>query len=356
MQQIQRDLIQQIAVLGQNVLCVGIAARQQRLNLLVGGRGGGVGTVHHGAAVKIGIGDGGQRHQTELFTHAVLRDHLARKLGRTLNVIGGAGGLDAENGLLGGAAAQKRLQLDDQFFLARQELFLLGHLHGVAQRAGGVRDNGDLGNGLRVLLQRRDQCVADLVIGYNAFFHVGQDGALLFCTGDDRFKRGKQILLIDGLASLAHGAQRGLVYQICKIRADCTGSCLCDLMQVNVLSQLDVAGVDAQRLVSALQIRAVDDDTAVKASRAQKRLVQNLGTVGGGQNDDTLARVKAVNFGKQLVERLLALIVAAELAVARAADGVDLINKDDGRRDLVGLLEQAAHAACAHADEHLNKV
>ena len=50
--------------------------------------------------------------------------------------------------LLGSAAAQHGLEFDDEFFFAGQELFLLRHLHGVAQCAGGVRDDGDLGDGL----------------------------------------------------------------------------------------------------------------------------------------------------------------------------------------------------------------
>ena len=39
-----------------------------------------------------------------------------------------------------------------------------------------------------------------------------------------------------------------------------------------------------------------------------------------------------------------------------AAHGVDLIDKDDGRRGLLGLVKQIAHAAGAHAHEHLHKV
>src|SRR5437868_5789493 len=37
-------------------------------------------------------------------------------------------------------------------------------------------------------------------------------------------------------------------------------------------------------------------------------------------------------------------------------DGVDLVDEDDARRVLLALLEQVAHAARAHADEHLDEV
>ena len=67
--------------------------------------------------------------------------------------------------------------------------------------------------------------------------------------------------------------------------------------------------------------------------------------------------VEAVHLDEQLVERLLALVVAAaETGAAVATDGVDLVDEDDGRRRLLGLLEQVAHPARADADEHLDEV
>ena len=67
--------------------------------------------------------------------------------------------------------------------------------------------------------------------------------------------------------------------------------------------------------------------------------------------------VEAVHLDEQLVEGLLALVVAAAHAgTAVAADGVDLVDEDDGGRVLLGLLEEVAHAAGADADEHLDEV
>ena len=62
--------------------------------------------------------------------------------------------------------------------------------------------------------------------------------------------------------------------------------------------------------------------------------------------DDAPVTVEAVHLGEDLVERLLALVVAAAAARpaaaaawAGAADGVDLVNEHDARRVLLGLLE-----------------
>ena len=114
--------------------------------------------------------------------------------------------------------------------------------------------------------------------------------------------------------------------------------------------------MDKQGLVTALQIRAVDNDAAVKAARAQQGLIQNFGAVRRREDHDALRGIEAVDLGKQLVQGLLALVVAAEAAVTAAADGIDLIDKDDSRGDLAGLLEQIAHAARADADEHFHEV
>jgi hypothetical protein len=67
--------------------------------------------------------------------------------------------------------------------------------------------------------------------------------------------------------------------------------------------------------------------------------------------------LEAVHLDEQLVERLLALVVAAAHAgAAVAADGVDLVDEDDAGRVLLALLEQVADARRADADEHLDEV
>ena len=109
--------------------------------------------------------------------------------------------------------------------------------------------------------------------------------------------------------------------------------------------------------LTAIDIGIADRHLAVKATGAQQRRIQNIRAVGGSDDDNALIRTKAVHLHKQLVERLLALIVAAAHAgAAVAADGIDLINEDDGRRILFGLGEQVAHAGGAYTDVHFHEV
>ena len=123
------------------------------------------------------------------------------------------------------------------------------------------------------------------------------------------------------------------------------------------LGQRLAAGVDLEDLLAALAVGAVDDDLAVEAAGPQQRRVEDVGPVGGGDQDDVVLHLEAVHLDQQLVQRLLALVVAAAHAgAAVAADGVDLVHEDDAGRVLFGLLEEVADAAGADADEHLDEV
>ena len=104
-------------------------------------------------------------------------------------------------------------------------------------------------------------------------------------------------------------------------------------------------------------VRVRHHDLAVETAGTQQRRVEHVGAVGGGDQDDALVGLEAVHLDQQLVEGLLALVVAAaEAGAAMAADGVDFVDEDDAGRVLLALLEHVAHAAGADADEHLDEV
>ena len=128
--------------------------------------------------------------------------------------------------------------------------------------------------------------------------------------------------------------------------------------------QVDLAGRAAcpWRAPSRMALRpfpvgTVDHDLPVEAPGPQQRRVEDVGPVGGRHHDDALVGLEAVHLHQQLVEGLLALVVAAAQAgAAMAADGVDLVHEDDAGLVLLGLLEQVAHPAGADAHEHLHEV
>jgi hypothetical protein len=104
-------------------------------------------------------------------------------------------------------------------------------------------------------------------------------------------------------------------------------------------------------------VRQRDRDLPVEAARPEQGRVEDLGPVGGREDHDARGRVEAVHLGQQLVERLLALVVGHHRAAAgpALADRVDLVDEDDGRGALAGLLEQVADPGRADADEQLHE-
>ena len=117
--------------------------------------------------------------------------------------------------------------------------------------------------------------------------------------------------------------------------------------------------VHLEDLRAPAQVGQLDDDAAVEAAGAQQRRVEHLGAVRRGEQHDALRRVEAVHLDEQLVQRLLLLVVAAELQPgpgARLPDRVELVDEDDARRLRLRLLEEVAHARRADADEHLDEL
>ena len=96
---------------------------------------------------------------------------------------------------------------------------------------------------------------------------------------------------------------------------------------------------------------------AVETAGAQQRGIEHIGAVGGGDKNHAVVGFEAVHLDEQLVQGLLALVVsAAEAGAAMAADRVDFVDEDDAGSVLLALLEEVADAACADADEHLDKI
>ena len=157
--------------------------------------------------------------------------------------------------------------------------------------------------------------------------------------------RGKESRLVDEQRDVGAGRARG------------RGG---DPLEVDVGRELHVAGVNLEDLDTALAVWAVDGDAAVEPTWAKQGRVEDLGTVRRAQDDHVRARLEAVHLGEDLAERLLAFVVAAaqpgDVAGARAPDRVELVDEDDRRRRLLGLLEQVAHPRGAHADDRLDEL
>ena len=181
--------------------------------------------------------------------------------------------------------------------------------------------------------------------------------ALLLEAGDQPIDRRLEVLHADRRLVVARREQRRLVHQVGEVGAGEAGGPRGDDLQVDVRRDLHALDVDAQDLLASLDVGLVDEHLPIEPAGAEQRRVEHLGPVGRAHDDDALARVEAVHLGEQLIERLLALFVAADRALhAHLAERVELVDEDDARRLGFGLLEQIADARGADADEHLDEL
>src|SRR5207253_3813195 len=99
----------------------------------------------------------------------------------------------------------------------------------------------------------------------------------------------------------------------------------------------------------------VYEHLSIEPSGAEQRRVEDLGPVRRAHDDYAFARIEPVHLREQLIQRLLALLVAAERTLhAHLAERIELVDEDDARRLGFGLLKQIANASGADADEHLD--
>ena len=295
-------------------------------------------------------------HRAKPLREAVLGDHLAGNVGGLLQIIGSTGGDILQDQLFGHAAAQTGNDILEHFTLCHVAAVFLGQVHGVAASLT-TRDNGDLVHTGVMLAVEARHSVACLVVSSQLLFLRGHNAALLLRASHHLHGSFLDILHGNGLAVAACSQQSRFVDKVLKVCACKACGALCNDPERDIRGQRLLFGVDLEDLLTALDIRQAHIDLTIKAARTQQGLIQNVGTVGGRHDDDAVVGLKAVHFHQQLVQGLLAFIVAAaQTGTALTAHSIDLINEDDAGHGLLCLIEQVTHAGCTHADVHFHKV
>ena len=100
--------------------------------------------------------------------------------------------------------------------------------------------------------------------------------------------------------------------------------------------------MDAEDFATAALVGHADDDLAVEAAGTAQRLVDRLGPVGGGDDDQILARLQPVHQGEELGDQAL-FRLAADLP-ALGGDRIQLVDEDDRGHGLGRFLENLAQA------------
>src|SRR5690606_28815634 len=115
--------------------------------------------------------------------------------------------------------------------------------------------------------------------------------------------------------------------------------------QIDRAVQRLAASVNAQYGIAPDKVWAIEHNPAIETPGAQQRRIEHVGAVRRGDDDHIGMLVEAIHLDQNLVERLLAFVVpAADANPALAADGINLINKNDAGGVAFRFLEQVAHA------------
>src|SRR6266849_8481566 len=325
-------LVQHLDVAAQEELGALVGLEQEAAHLGVDRDGGLLGVIdllREVAAEEDLLFPLAEGHRPELVAHAPLADHLARQLRRAFDVVARPGGHAAQRQLLRRAPAEEDGQLAQEVLLrvgvpvVERDLLRQPERHATG-------DDGHLVHRVGARHELGDQGVAGLVVGRDApLLQADDHGAPLgahhhLVLGDLEVRHRDPFLV------LARGEEGRLVDEVLQVGAGEARRLAREQLDVHVLADRHATGVDLQDAFPALHVGPRHDDPAVEAAGPEERRVEDVGPVGGRDQDDALVGLEAVHLDQQLVEGLLALVVAAAQAgAAVAADGVDLVDEDD---------------------------
>ena len=348
-----------VHVLGQGTAAglIGLVDDIPHLAVNLGGSALAVALAHAQIAAQEGLLLGGAvDHRAQPLGETVLGDHLAGDVGGLLQVVGSTGGDVVQDQLFGHAAAQTGDDILKHLALGDVAAVFFGQVHGVAAGLA-AGDNGNLMDaGVMLAVEARHR-VARLVIGGELFLFGGDDPALLLGAGHDLHGSFLNVLHGDGLAVAPGSQQSCLVDQVLQVGAGKTGGPLGDHLEGDVRGQGFIPGVDLEDLLAALDIGQTYIDLTVETAGTEQSFIQDIGPVGGRDDDNAVVGLEAVHLHQQLVQSLLTLIVAAaQTGAALAAHRVNLIDEHDAGHGLFGLVEQVADTGSAHADVHFHEI
>ena len=356
-----RETVQQLSVLGEDLLRADVGLIQESPDLLVDQlRGVRAHFRHRARHPRVRVVPA-ERDGSDRFAHAELRHHRTGEVGGFLEVVLRAGGdHPVEVDLFRGLSAHREGHLVLQLRLRHDVAVFEWPRHRDAESSGTARDDRHPVEGIDLLAIERDERVPHLVHRHPFLLTVGDHPRFPF-----EARRGA----VDGLLELLHrhrvllpagGEQGGLVHDVLEVRSGESWRPGRDRLEIDAGIQCHTSRVDPKDLLTPVQVRQVDDDLPVEPPRADQGRVKHVRAVGRGHDDHALGGVEAVHLDEELVQRLLALVVPAEAAAhgPRAAlpDRVDLVEEDQRRRLLLRLLEELAHASSAQPHEHLHEL
>ena len=215
-----------------------------------------------------------------------------------------------EENLLRSASAKKAGDTGDELVFGHEETVVFRRHEDVAARVA-ARNDRDFLNLVGVGQIEADDGVSRFVIGDLAPFLLGHAARGFRGAGDAAVDGFVDFREADRGFVLADREDRRVVEDTIDVRAGETNGSLGQGAEINVWIDMLVAGVDLENRFASFLVGQGNRDGAVKASRTAKSRVKDVVAVRRGDDKDAGVGFEAIHFDEQLVESLLAFVVAA---------------------------------------------
>lgn len=173
--------------------------------------------------------------------------------------------------------------------------------------------------------------MSGLVISDDFFFFRADDLVLFFQTADHLVERVVEVVHIDRIFAAAGCNEGGLVADVGDVGAYEAWGHFGQGVRGHLICHFDVFEVHLEYLLATVEVGTPDADLSVEAPGAHEGLVEDIRSVGSGHEYHALVGRESIHLDEQLVEGVLALVVAALYCAATSgpADGVYFVDKDD---------------------------
>ena len=152
--------------------------------------------------------------------------------------------------------------------------------------------------------------MTSFVISDQTLAALSHDTVFLFGTDHDSLDGITDFVIADFSELTTGGQDRGFVQQVGEVSTRVTGGTTRHLVEVDIFRQRLAASMNAQNLQTTGVVRAIDRDLTIKATRTHQGCIKHIRTVGRRNDDDACVALKAIHLGEELVEGLLALVIA----------------------------------------------
>ena len=289
-------------------------------------------------------------------THAKVTDHRIGLFGDFFEIVQRSGGDASVDNLFRYTASHSGGHFIHHLF-GSGDLSLFREVP-CGSQSPSPRYNGNLQQRIGIRQHPTDGSMARFMESDRPFLVRRNDFAFLFQSAHDTVYRIQEILFLYRLFVSAGGYQGRFVADIGYIRSGKARSLFGQEFDVESFLEFQIAQMHPENFIPFFQFRQIHIDLAVEPARPHQRFIQNIGPVGGGQNNDSGIGSETVHFGQQLVQGVLPFVIGGEARIfsSGSPDGVYFVYENDARGFLFCLAEKIPYPRGAYTHEHFHKV